>query len=110
MEEAGRVEGGRGSSTGPGRGRIGGRTEQAGGEEARRQFVPVLVLQGGFFNWSPPKLSKYKIPLKLLTFREIPGQFAWDPVLRKFMGGPVKRTTLYITVLYMNYCVFEALW
>ena len=20
-------------------------------------------LQGGFFNWSPPKLSKYKIPL-----------------------------------------------
>ena len=27
---------------------------------------------------------------------EIPGQFAWDPVLRKFRGGPVKRTTLYI--------------
>jgi hypothetical protein len=51
-------------------------------------------LQGGIFNWTPPKFSKYKIPLWLLTLREIPGQFAWDPLIRKFRGGPVKKTTL----------------
>ena len=45
-----------------------------------------------FFNWTPPKFSKYKILLWLLTLRDIPGQFAWDPVLRKFRGGPVKKT------------------
>ena len=28
--------------------------------------------------------------------REILGQFSWDPLLRKFRGGPVKRTTLYV--------------
>ena len=34
----------------------------------------------------------------MLTLREIPGQFAWDSVLRKFRGGPVKKTTLYFTI------------
>ena len=33
---------------------------------------------------------------------EIAGQFAWDPVPRKFRGGPVKRTTLYNIMKYQK--------
>ena len=42
-----------------------------------------------FLKLAPPKFSKYKFPLYPLSLREI-------SVLRKFRGGPVKKTTLYL--------------
>ena len=52
----------------------------------------VRYLQGVLFNWTPPKLSKYKIPLYPLALREISEQLTWDFVLRKFRGVQLKRT------------------
>ena len=54
-----------------------------------------VYIQGELLKSTPPKFSKYKIPLKLLALREILGQFLWDLVLRKFGGGGrLKRLTL----------------
>ena len=38
-----------------------------------------LILQGGLFDWYPPKFVKYKIPCYL-------------PDIKEFRGVPVKRT------------------
>ena len=56
------------------------------------------LLQGVFFSfWTPPKFSKYKIPLYALSLREILGQFTWDLVLRKLRGGLERKKALYVT-------------
>ena len=57
-------------------------------------FLRTLKLQSALFNWSPPKLSMYKIPLYPQALKEFTEQLTWDLVLRKFRGGPVKRSAL----------------
>ena len=50
-----------------------------------------------FYLVSPPKLSKYKIPLYPLAFRKISEELTRDVVLKKFFGeDQLKKTTLYI--------------
>ena len=53
-------------------------------------FLITLKLQGASFNWSPPKLSKYKMPLHPQALKEFSEQLTWDLVLRNSLGGPVK--------------------
>ena len=43
-----------------------------------------------------PGLLQGKIPFYNLALREFSEQLTWDFVLRKFMGGPVKKSALYI--------------
>ena len=43
-----------------------------------------------FCDWIPPKLSKYKIPVNILTLGKILELFTWDLVIRKIRGAPGK--------------------
>ena len=63
------------------------------------KFNLFIIVQGGSFNWTPPKFSKYRIPWKLAQNFSKCQQLYRDFILRKFRGGPVKRTTLYVQVV-----------
>ena len=64
-------------------------------EDQRENVGKVGNVQGDFFNWSPPKFSKYKIPVYALALWEFSEQLTWDFVFWKFSGGPVERSTQY---------------
>ena len=65
--------------------------------EVKSRFpLDTLFYRVSFFNWSPPKISKYKIPCKL---PEIVKRF----VLRVLGGLQLKKVTLYIRLFHVLY-------
>ena len=60
------------------------------------KWKPLMIWYRVVLLTGPPKnFLSTKSLYNCWHLGEIPGQFAWDPVLRKFRGGPVKWTTLY---------------
>ena len=58
-------------------------------------FIIVIIIQGGFFNWSALKMTKCQFTCKSLQKISKCQNFLRVWYLVIFLGGPVKKTTLY---------------
>ena len=58
----------------------------------------MISYMSSFFNWSPPKLSKFKFILKITSFGKNLKRFARDHIIKKIEGVQLKQIPLVIGV------------